>query len=153
MIPPITKNLSVMQKKFTLCNLLIAISASTLPVHVMSRTTSAVQIEEIGASRYPDKESVEKCQTFTPTLKQVTHYFDNAYPVEADVALLERATPCYATGSLRFNDGTSGAWVLFSSGTASFTFQRGDHVTFYYPHIPWYDPTNCTYGQEEKKKC
>jgi len=142
-----------MPRNTTFQKLISALCVCVLPIQGMSRTTSDIQIEVIGASEYPDQEFAGKCREFKPTLEQLIHYFDNAYPVEADFARLDRATPCYTAGTLSFNDGVSGEWVLYSGGTASFTFRRGDHVTFYYQHNSWYDPTNCTYGDDERKRC
>jgi hypothetical protein len=131
----------------TACFFLVATS-----LHVQARVVDSVIIEASGLSMEPERISTERCKSFEPTVEQVIHYFNNAYPVEADFATRERYTPCYAKGKLKFSDNFSGEWLLYSSGTASFNFQLGDFVTFYYQNNEWNDPTNGEYAPRWKKE-
>jgi len=93
------------------------------------------------------------CKEFEPTAQQIAHYFNRAYPVERKVMTTSRYTPCYATGSLKFDKKTGGTWTLYSSGVASFEFIRGDVVTLYYKDNQWFDPTACTYTLDKDEQC
>ncbi|MFH5255488.1 hypothetical protein ACGTRS_30080, partial [Burkholderia semiarida] len=65
----------------------------------------------------------------------------------------ERYSSCYAAGTLKFDDGSSGKWDLSSSGVATFIFTRGDAVTLFYKNNKWYDPFACTYGLGDVGEC
>jgi len=131
--------------KFTFLKRVMPFFMWALTLSTQARTVDLVVIEEEGKSMDADPTLVEKCRAFKPTVEQVTHYFNYAYPIEADWAIEERYTPCYAAGIVTFNDDAYGAWILYSSGTASFNFRRGDHVTFFYRYNEWVDPTTNDY--------
>ncbi|WP_124471011.1 hypothetical protein [Burkholderia ubonensis] len=111
----------------------------------------AVEIREYGKSR--DVAAVNACKKFQPTVKQVGNFFLKAYPVEGYMFSHERYSSCYAKGTLKFDDGSSGTWELSSSGVATFIFTRGDVVTLYYKNNKWYDPFACTYGLGNVGEC
>jgi hypothetical protein len=139
-------------KKPQITILAILISLAAASPLVQARTVAQVIIEEDGMSMEPERMPIERCKYFKPNEEQVTHYFNYAYPIEADFATLERYTPCYARGTVTFTDHFSGEWILYSSGTASFNFRRGDFITFFYQYNDWYDPTNGEYGPRWEKE-
>lgn len=134
--------------------LILVFMLSALSCSGYARTVKEIKMNASGLTIEPDvRNTKEGCKDFKPTLAQVRSYFNKAYPVEAYVVVTDRYSPCYAEGTLKFSDGSFGDWVLFSSGTASFTFNRGDHVNFYYKYNKWNDPTACTYGLSDKGEC
>ncbi|PCE30005.1 hypothetical protein BZL54_22845 [Burkholderia ubonensis subsp. mesacidophila] len=116
-----------------------------------ARGVKSIEIHEYGKSR--DAEMAGACKKFRPTVKQVRNFFLRAYPVEGYMLSHERYSSCYATGALKFDDGSSGTWKLSSSGVATFIFTRGDVVTLYYKNNKWYDPFACTYGLGDVGEC
>jgi hypothetical protein len=140
-----------MPKRTTALLKFIILFFFSLPTQTsQARTVDLVVIHEEGKSMEAEPELVEMCRAFKPTIAQLTHYFNYAYPIEADWATQERYTPCYASGIVTFNDNTYGEWTLYSGGTASFTFRRGDHITFFYRYNAWIDPTKDAYAPLEK---
>lgn len=109
-----------------------------------AREIANLEIGERGMSR--DEAVAEDCKKFRPTISQLKRFFSKAYPVESYVLTHERYSPCYARGTLKFNDGSSGTWKLSSSGVATFVFTRGDVVIFLYKPNSWNDPFSGTYG-------
>ena len=116
-----------------------------------ARTVASIEITETGQSR--DDTAAENCKKFQPTPHQVKEFFSKAYPVEGYVLSHERYSSCYATGTLKFSDGSSGEWKLSSSGVATFIFSRGDVVTLFHRKNSWHDPFACTYGLGDKPQC
>ncbi|MBO9649630.1 MAG: hypothetical protein J7605_14055 [Variovorax sp.] len=134
--------------------MIAALIAATACNDGHARTVTKLKIEAVGLNRDPpERHSDEECKRFRPTLKQVKNYFNRAYPVEGYMVTTERYSPCYATGTLEFSDGHFGTWRLDSSGTSSFTFNRGDQVFLFYKHNQWFDPTACTYGMGDVGRC
>jgi hypothetical protein len=116
-----------------------------------ARTVTSIKITESGQSR--DESAMENCRKFQPTLTQVKEFFSKAYPVEGYVLSHERYSSCYATGVLKFSDGSGGEWKLSSSGVATFTFSRGDTVTLFHRKNRWHDPFACSYGPRDEPEC
>ena len=116
-----------------------------------ARGVRDIEILESGKSREAD--ALEVCKRFRPTVKQIRNFFTRAYPVEGYMFSHERYSSCYAAGTLKFDDGSSGKWDLSSSGVATFIFTRGDAVTLFYKNNKWYDPFACTYGLGDVGEC
>jgi len=116
-----------------------------------ARGVKAIEIIESGRSREGD--AVDVCRKFRLTVEQVRNFFSRAYPVEGYMFSHERYSSCYASGTLKFDDGSSGKWDLSSSGVATFIFTRGDAVTLYYKNNNWHDPFACTYGLGDFGEC
>jgi hypothetical protein len=116
-----------------------------------ARGVASIEIREYGKCR--DADAASECKKFRPTVKQLRNFFSKAYPVEGYMFTHERYSSCYATGALKFSDGSSGTWQLSSSGVATLTFTRGDVVTLYYKNNKWRDPFACTYGLGEAGDC
>ncbi|WP_143331390.1 hypothetical protein [Burkholderia ubonensis] len=68
-----------------------------------------------------DSNLTEGCKKFKPTINQVKHYFEKAYPVESHTITTERYSPCYTTGTITFSDNSSGKFQLYSGGTSRIT--------------------------------
>lgn len=116
-----------------------------------ARSVESLRIDRVGQvdENLKNEFAAKACRKFRPTTAQIIRFFNRAYPVEAYVTTNERYSPCYATGSLRFSDGSFGQWVLYSSGGAMFTFNRGDVVFLLHKKNGWHDPNACTYGKGE----
>lgn len=120
-----------------------------------ARTVSSLSIDAAGQvdKSLQNEFAASACKKFRPTKAQVIRFFNRAYPVEAYVTTNDRYSPCYATGALRFSDGSFGQWVLYSSGTAMFTFNKGDVVYLLHKQNKWHDPNACTYGVGDTAQC
>ncbi len=132
---------------------LFALLAVATPVE--ARTVKTLRIESTGLTDETMKDEVaaRACKSFKPTKRQVVDFFNKAYPVESYVLSQQRYSPCQAVGVLTFSDGSRGDWVLYSSGVAVFTFDRGDVVHLFNKPNRWHDPNACTYGLGEKGEC
>src|SRR4051794_25435482 len=110
---------------------LIALLA--MMAHAEARTVKFLKIESVGLTdeTLKDEAAARACRSFKPTKNQVISFFNKAYPVESYVLSQERYSPCQAVGALQFSDDSRGKWVLYSSGVAVFTFERGDVVYFF----------------------
>ena len=136
-------------------SVLILSAALLMKGVAQARTVKHVEIEALGLilESAINKNAIAACKKFKPTKEQVIRFFDSAYPVESYVLTTERYSSCYAKGSLMFSDGSFGTWILYSSGTALFTFNRGDVVFFFHKNNGWHDPYACTYGLGDKGQC
>lgn len=121
--------------------------------HSYARTVTSVEIKTVGMDNSGEEAAARACKKFRPTKSQVTRFFNLAYPVETRILVHERYSSCYAEGSVKFSDGHSGTWILYSSGTAALTFTMGDVVNLFYKHNKWHDPYACTYGMSDKPEC
>lgn len=131
------------------------IALLVMMAHADARTVKFLKIESTGLTdeKLKDEAAARACRKFKPTKNQVISFFNKAYPVESYVLSQERYSPCQAVGVLKFSDGSTGNWVLYSSGVAVFTFERGDVVYFFSKPNKWHDPNACTYGLGEKGVC
>ncbi|MGR2856839.1 hypothetical protein FY046_12435 [Erwinia sp. 1181_3] len=84
------------------------------------------------------------CRLFNPTKEQLINYFAKAE--EADYIgewLHEHYSPCVASGTVTFKDGSYGTWGLHSSGLGGVTFQDknnfGKRKSFLYLDNAWED--------------
>ncbi|WP_333994680.1 hypothetical protein [Burkholderia orbicola] len=82
-----------------------------------------------------DSNLMEGCKKFKPTINQVRHYFEKAYPVESHTITTERYSPCYTTGTITFSDNSSGKFQLYSGGTSTLFWSRGGSVNLLYKKI------------------
>lgn len=129
--------------------------ALTVMGHSYARTVKSIEIDTVGLNleSVKNENAARACKRFRPTKDQAIRFFNRAYPVETYVLTTDRFSSCYAEGSLKFSDGSFGKWILYSSGTALFTFNRGDVVNLYYKHNKWHDPYACTYGLSDQREC
>lgn len=138
--------------KQSLCALSVALltmgGAQARPVKHVEIDAAGLNLESV-----KNPNAIEACKKFKPTKEQVTRFFERAYPVESYILTTERYSSCYAKGSLTFSDGSFGTWILYSSGTALFTFSRGDQVNFFHKNNKWHDPYACTYGLGDRGQC
>ena len=136
-------------------SLLVLSAALLMTGIVQARTIKHVEIDAVGLNleSVKNQNATEACKKFKPTKEQVIKFFSRACPVESYILTTERYSSCYAKGSLTFSDGSFGTWILYSSGTALFTFNRGDVVNLLYKNNNWHDPYACTYGLGDKGQC
>ncbi|MET1536273.1 hypothetical protein, partial [Burkholderia sola] len=126
---------------------------SSISIAFTPLACEAEQNKKIPTRKSREGDAVNACIKFRPTVKQVRNFFSRAYPVEGYMFSHERYSPCYASGTLKFDGGSSGRWDLSSSGVATFIFTRGDAVTLYYKNNKWHDPFACTYGLGDLGEC
>jgi hypothetical protein len=120
----------------------------------VARTVDKLQINAVGLTiESKERNTDQLCKDFRPTLKQVRNYFNKAYHVDGYTITTERYSPCAAIGTLTYSDGSFGEWTLYSGGTSSFTFNRGNQVYLFYKNYKWNDPTACSYGLGSELEC
>lgn len=126
---------------------------------VQSREVKSVVVGEVGKTlkTYIKKEGDDmlagQCKSFKPTVEQIGLFFSKAYPIPGVISMHERDSPCYSAGSVVFEDGLSGEWILYSSGTAKLEWARGGSVDLLYKYNDWHDPFACTYGLGDEGEC
>jgi hypothetical protein len=128
-------------------------SMVVLPIPVHARTIQKIVIESLGQSDIAEDPPSGGCRSFRPTPKQVREYFNKAYPMPAHFGAHERYSPCYASGTIEFDDKTSGRWKLTSGGTSTLRWDSGDAVTLFYRGYKWNDPFACMYGLSDEGEC
>ncbi|MFA8328993.1 hypothetical protein [Burkholderia ubonensis] len=137
-----------------LAKLLLALVFLTLQTTTQARTVRKVTIDETGLNLdTQDSNLTEGCKKFKPTINQVRHYFEKAYPVESHTITTERYSPCYTTGTITFSDNSSGKFQLYSGGTSTLFWSRGGAVNLLYKKNKWRDPFACNYGLGDEQEC
>ncbi|MBO9648042.1 MAG: hypothetical protein J7605_05980 [Variovorax sp.] len=131
-----------------------ALILSILSGKVDARIIKKVTIEETGLNANPNDEMFARdCKHFKPTATQIKSFFSKAYSVPRRWAINERYAPCYATGSIMFDDFGPARWSISSGGVGSLSWTDGDDVYLFYRHNNWVDPTACSYGTGDKLEC
>ncbi len=119
------------------------------------RAIRKITIEKVGQNL--DKNDVVAamlCPKFRPTEKSLRDFFLKAYPAPSVFMNHDRYSPCYAEGTISFNDSKSfGSWRLYSSGTAVLSWDFGGGVHLMRKTNKWYDPFACTYGLSDEPEC
>lgn len=124
-----------------------------VPVHVSAREIKDVTVLRYGLTSSKDDRLAEECKRFKPTKKQVRTFFLSAYSVPQYFGSHDRYAPCYATGTIVFDDFGEARWTITSGGVASLIWSEGDTVDLYKKNNGWFDPTACTYGLGDKGEC
>lgn len=131
-----------------------ALILSMLAGEADARVIKNVTIEETGLNANPNDEMFARdCKHFKPTVAQIKNFFSKAYSVPRRWAINERYAPCYATGSIMFDDFGPAKWSVSSGGVGSLSWTEGDDVYLFYRHNKWVDPTACSYGTGDKLEC
>lgn len=128
------------------------------PNHARSedrRAITKIVIEKDGQNLdKSDEIASDLCPKFRPTEKSLREFFLKAYPVPSVFMNHDRYSPCYAEGTVNFNDSKSfGSWRLYSSGTAVLRWDFGGEVHLMRKHNKWHDPFACTYGLGDEGEC
>ena len=118
-----------------------------------ARTIKKISILESGVTNSSDQRLKEECKEFKPTVKQIRRFFLKAYPVPRYFGSHDRYSPCYASGTVVFDDFGTVKWTITSGGVASLIWSEGDIVDLYYKNNGWFDPTACTYGLGDNGEC
>lgn len=109
----------------------------------MARPVEKVTIEAVGQTWNKGDEHL--CDVFRPTVVQVKRYFSRAYPVDHYWFPKKFFSPCYAAGTVRFSDGSSGKWKLGSGGVAEIVWDINGRTIVYYEKNGWHDPMHGMY--------
>lgn len=137
-----------------LSGLAAALLLSMFAGEAEARVIKKVTIEETGLNANPNDEMFSRdCKHFRPTVAQVRNFFSKAYSVPRRWATNERYSPCYATGSITFDDFGPAKWSLSSSGVGSLSWTEGDDVYLFYRQNKWVDPVACSYGMGDELEC
>lgn len=95
---------------------------------------SSLTIEENGALSPAARDSDQTCRSFLLSKRDVTDFLRRAGEVtEHDYFHMLDWSPCYASGTLRFKDGTTGVWGIHRFRGGSIRFSDGRTV---YLHCP-----------------
>ncbi|MEQ5119369.1 hypothetical protein [Morganella morganii] len=107
-----------------------------------------IEIKDTGitVTENPGAGEINACKQFIPTKNQLLNFFKLAEEAEYNKWLHEYYSSCISTGSIEFENGTSGNWVIQSSGIASVIMNDGSSANFFYKDNEWDDPNACTYG-------
>ncbi|MGV3346972.1 hypothetical protein ACGVWS_14955 [Enterobacteriaceae bacterium LUAb1] len=111
-----------------------------VPVLIQAREVSQIKISETGAYDSEERMEYEKegCKTFNPTKEQLIHYFSRAKESDSNSEWMhEYYSPCVASGTITFKDGSSGKWRIHSSGLGWVDFIKGKVTYFYYLDNEW----------------
>ena len=127
-------------------NLFYPLLFLTLYTHA-GREVDHIEILEGGhyASSVEDTEGYSKwCKLFNPTKKELIDYFAKAREDEFGVGWVhEYYSPCIASGTVTFKDGSYGVWGLDDSGLGSVYFEdkvnAGKKRLFLYLNNKWED--------------
>jgi hypothetical protein len=142
-----TKNASFVRSAIAVFALVISFQAS-------SRTIKEINILESGVTTNTmEKGLTQQCKQFKPTIKQIKNFFSKAYPVPRRWASHERYAPCYAAGTIIFDDFGEASWSITSGGVGGITWAEGDTVILFYKNNKWIDPTSCSYGLGDTLEC
>ncbi|MTD26646.1 hypothetical protein [Erwinia sorbitola] len=120
------------------------------------RVVSEIEVKETGIHAIGRNDKYEKkaCKVFRPTKKQLIHYFNQAKESEESGKILhEYYSPCLAKGLIKFQDGSSGRWILQSSGFGYVIFSSNQTTYFFHKNNQWTDPYACTYGLSDEIEC
>jgi len=118
----------------------IAWAASTeKPRHAMA-PIKTVAIIESGRSEHADDYAVGLCKHFEPTTTQVRTFIEQAREVNSRVHTHERYSPCYASGTVEFEDGTTGTWRIHSGRTGILRVDPQPALTLQCRRCRWTDP-------------
>lgn len=112
------------------------------PVFIQAREVKQLKIVKAGAYDSEGRAEYEKegCKTFTPSKRQLVNYFTQAEESDSNSAWInEYYSPCVASGTITFRDGSSGEWVIHSSGLGWVDFTQGKRKYFYYINNQWED--------------
>lgn len=118
-----------------------------------ARTVSHLNIEKTGLLYEGHNEESEKtaCKLFRPEQNQLVRFFSLASESKESGTLLhEYYSPCFAVGTVVFDDGSSGRWNLQSSGLGFVFFNTGEQAVFFHRDNQWTDPYLCTYGLSDE---
>lgn len=88
------------------------------PAH-LPRVVS-VAVERLGARAYPETAGEPPCAGFRPSRGQIIGYLSRARTTDAQSAdaTLDRS-PCHASGSVGFSDGSRGHWQIERLGVGT----------------------------------
>lgn len=120
------------------------------------RVVKNIVIEETGRHDEGRKDLNEEkeCRSFKPNKKKIFIFFNRAKESSESGELVHKFySPCLATGLVDFTDGSSGNWVLLSSGFGYVTFKDKLTTYFFNKDNKWNDPFACTYGLGDEPKC
>ncbi|HED3890669.1 TPA: hypothetical protein R4229_003084 [Morganella morganii] len=106
----------------------------------------AIKDTGVTVTEKPSEGEVNACKRFVPNKNQLLNFFKSAEEAEYDKWMHEYYSSCISTGSVEFENGTSGDWVIQSSGIASVIMNDGSSAYFFYKNNEWDDPNACTYG-------
>lgn len=83
-----------------------------------SKEVSNIKINKVGIA-YEGHSETEKegCKLFRPTKEQIINYFNKAKVLKYGGSIEHQYySPCIATGMVTFKDGSTGQWIIQSSG-------------------------------------
>lgn len=123
----------------------VALLLLSLTLSAQAREVEHIEIVETG--HYDgigeDKDGYAKwCKLFNPTKEQLINYFSQAEETDFNAEWLhEYYTPCIASGTVTFKDGSYGDWGLHSSGLGGVDFKdkknSGKKKSFLYLVSGW----------------
>lgn len=100
----------------------------------------AIVITESGRSEHSDDYAVALCKRFEPSAAQVRMFIEQAREVDSRVHTHERYSPCFASGTVEFENGMSGAWRIHSGRTGTLRVGPSEGMTLQCRSCRWSDP-------------
>jgi hypothetical protein len=103
-------------------------------------------ISESGKSEHSDDYAAALCKRFEPTPAQLRMFIEQGQQVESRVHTHDRYSPCYASGTVDFDDGTTATWHIHSGRTGVLRMDHGPAMTLQCSRCRWTDPFKGAYS-------
>lgn len=133
--------------RLTLCILSLVFTGTLAfaePLHLGS--VRRLTVEQTGRSEHTDDAAVRACADFKPSTKQIRRFLSQAVEVESRIYTHEFYSPCYATGTAEFSDGTKVQWKIHSGRTGIVKTEDRGAFMLYCKTCRWEDPFAGNYG-------
>jgi len=143
--------------KFTSLFILIVSFLFIMPLQADEIKVSSLIFQITGFSDKDrnDKNEEVACTFFKPTQQEVIDFFNiSRTDVDKDKLIHERYSPYKSAGLITFENGSSGEWVLQSSGVGRIFFDSTKEIIyFFHKENKWTDPYVCTYELGDDPIC
>jgi hypothetical protein len=117
-----------------------ALAASPNQSHRPLGHIKSIFITESGKSEHSDDYARALCKRFEPTTAQLRTFIEKAHEVHSRVHTHQRYSPCYASGTVEFDDGTTATWQIHSGRTGVLRMDHGPAMTLQCSRCRWTDP-------------
>ena len=118
----------------------VTLAASSEQPRTVVTEIKTIAVTESGRSEHTDDYATGLCKRFEPTSAQIRMFIEQAREVDSRVHTHDRYSPCYASGTVEFEDGTTGTWRIHSGRTGILRMGQGPAMTLQCRRCRWPDP-------------